>query len=218
MGKSHLLTKVFPTLLQQDYQVPFALVDLSHLLQSIPDILNQVCFQLDEERFTGFYKADQQWSNQPKVDVRGLTAAFSKVDIFAKDNAEGNHDRARILTIEFTRDLRKVNMPLVVLLFDSFDRASEKIQNWLTEMLLIPLSRLGYIRVVIAGRLLPEAHGSYRAFCQDFHLQPVRDVKAYFEYCQSTYPTLSERDVSVLAHAFDYIPGFVAETLPKFAL
>lgn len=216
MGKTHLLTKAFPTLAQQDYQAPLAIVDLDRRSQTIPDILSQICIQLDEQNFEGYYATDQAWSNRPKVDVRGLTATFSKVDIFAKDNAEGVHDRARILTIEFTKDLRKLRAPLVVLFFDSIDQASEEVQGWLTEMLLIPVSRLSHIRVVMAGRFLPEAHGSYRTLCRDYHLLPVKDVKAYLEYCQNINPTLSERDISVLAHAFDYTPGFVAEALRKF--
>jgi hypothetical protein len=218
MGKTHLLTKVFPILVQQDYQALSAIVDLNRPFQTIPDILSQICIQLDEQNFVGYYAADQAWSNRPKVDVRGLTATFSKVDIFAKDNDIGVHDRARILTIEFTRDIRKLRTPLVVLLFDSIDQASEEIQAWIMGTLLISISRFSHIRVVTAGRFLPETHGSYRALCRDYQLLPIKDVKAYLDYCESINPDLSERDISVLAQAFDYTPGFVAEALRKFIL
>lgn len=83
-------------------------------------------------------------------------------------------------------------------------------------MLLIPLSRLGHLRVVLAGRSLPQAHGSYRVLCQDYQLQPVKDMEAYVEYCKNSNLTLTEQSISVLAQAFDYIPGLFAEVLPKF--
>lgn len=217
MGKSHLLTKVFPTLVKQDYQASWAMVDLSRPFQTIPDILSQICVQLDEQCFEAYYAADQAWSNRPKVDVKGLTATFSRVDILAKDHTDDIHDRARILTISFMRDIHKLKAPLIVLFFDSIDQASEEIQGWLMETLLIPVSRLSHIRVVMAGRFLPEVHGSYRILCRDCSLLPVKDIKAYFEYCVNVNSTLSERDISILAHAFDYTPGFVAEALRKFA-
>jgi hypothetical protein len=218
MGKSHLLTKIFPHFAQQDYQARCAILDLGYHFLSVPDILNQACAQFDDQCCDDYYAADQAWINRPKVDVKGLTTTFSRVGIFAKDGVDEARDKARSLTNAFARDVSKCNDKALLLLFDSVERASEEIRNWLTEMLLVPLSRLGHVRMVLAGRSLPQPHGSYRVLCQDYQLLPVKDMQAYIEFCQNSNLTLPEQSIPILAQAFDYIPGLFAEVLSKFTL
>ena len=43
MGKSHLLTKIFPTLAVQNYQARYAILDLRNRVLTIPDILHFAC-------------------------------------------------------------------------------------------------------------------------------------------------------------------------------
>jgi hypothetical protein len=217
MGKTHLLTKVFPHLVQQDYQARYAILDLSNQIYQVPDILNQACFQLGDTCCDGYFAAAQAWSNRPKVDVRGLNTTFSRVGIFAKDGVDDANDKARNLTIAFAKDVGKLNDKLLVLLFDCVDeQAEEEMRTWLTGMLMVALFQFAHIRVVIAGRSLAEAHPSYKALSLRYQLLPVKEIAAYVEYCQDFGLTLPEQSVQTLAHAFDYIPGSIAEVLLKF--
>jgi hypothetical protein len=150
--------------------------------------------------------------------VRGFITAFSRIGISAKEGIDDAHARARHLTMPFVKDVGKLCDKSLVFLFDSIDQASEEMRMWLTEMLLISLARLDHVRVVIAGRSLPEAHGSYRSRCQSYQLLPVKEVEAYIAYCQQVNPKLSEQSIRDLVHAFDYVPGLFAEILLKFPL
>ena len=89
---------------------------------------------------------------------------------------------------------------------------------WLKDVLLVAISRLDHIRIVVAGRSLFEAHGSYRALsrCYPF-LCPVTDIEAYITYCQRIKAQIVEQSIDDLAFACDYAPGtFVDMVLPRF--
>src|SRR2546421_11147121 len=91
MGKSHLLTKVFPHLTQQEYQARWALLDLSYQFHTVPDILSQVCAQCNDVNFDSYNTADRDWSSRPKVNVRGFITAFSRIGIYAKEGIDDAH-------------------------------------------------------------------------------------------------------------------------------
>jgi hypothetical protein len=217
MGKSHLITKIFPALARDEYQADWAILDLRNRMQTVPDTLHIACSQLGTKHFANYYSAHQEWTNRPKVEVRNLFARFSRIDISAKESREDAHYRDRHLTTQFVGDLSKHSDTIMLLLFDSIDSAAESIQTWLTDMLLVQVSRLDHIRVVIAGRSLPETNGSYSSLCRNYQLQPVIEMEAYFTYCQNLKATLVEQSIRDLVHACDYIPGmFVEFVLPKF--
>ncbi len=216
MGKSHLLTRIFPYLAQQDYRARCAILDLRHQFHVVPDIFDQACSQMGEEHFNGYYAADRDWSSRPKVEVKDLHVKLARIDISAKDNVEDFRDKDRHLTIHFIKDVSKLNDVPLLLLFDGVDNTNEPLRIWLIEMLLVKLSRIDHVRVVMAGRYLPEAHSSYKIFCRDYQLLPVTEIEAYMSYCQNICPMLSEEAVKTLAKAFDYNPGLFVEVLPKF--
>jgi hypothetical protein len=217
LGKSHLLTKVFPMLAQQNSRARCVILDLqSHFISEVPDILHAICGMLGGNSCDSYYASHQAWTNRPKVDIDHLNAVFSSVTISVKEpTLHEIRQRDRDLTTQFVRDMSRLTD--VLLLFDSVDRATEYIQNWLMYSLLIQLSSLAHVRVVVAGRSLPEAHGSYLALCRSYRLVPVTDVVEYIAYCRSLQATLSEQSIRDFAKAFDYTPGvFVDFVLPHF--
>jgi hypothetical protein len=216
MGKSHLLTKVLPSLSRQEFQAGCSILDLRNSLHSVPDILHMACSQLGTSNFDGYYEAHQSWMNRPKVEVKGLLAKFSRIDISAKDNQEDTRSRDRQLTTKFVHDLTNIHSELL-LLFDSVSDASAQMQSWLLDTFLIQVAPLSHVRVIMAGRTLPEAHGSYAYLCQSYHLRPVTDVEEYITYCKRLESTLSEQSIRDFAHACDYTPGMFAElVVPRF--
>src|SRR5262249_17827025 len=154
MGKTHLLTLVLPALAKRDYQARWALLDLNYPLATVPDILSQACVQLGDHSFHEYYAAEQAWMNRLEGDVNGLAAHLS-----------------RILTLQFLKGLNQLTDCPLLLLFDSLEKASEEMQRWLMKTLLVSLSRLKHIRVVLAGRSLPEPDGSYHTLCLSHQLQ-----------------------------------------------
>lgn len=217
MGKSHLLTKIFPALVQQQYHARCAVLDLRNRMFTIPDILNMACNLLDVKNFDGFYAAHREWSNRLHVKAEKVYAIASSLKIIGGGGSDEAQARDRELTTQFVKDLVKINDRSLLLLFDSVNEATESMQMWLMDTFLVSVSQLPHVRVIIAGRTLPGANGTYTLLCKSHRLQAITEVEEYITYCQKLNATLGEQSIRDFAYACDYIPGmFVDLVYPKF--
>jgi hypothetical protein len=217
MGKSHLVTKVFPALARETYQAHCAVIDLRNQAQATTDLLHVICGLLGHNiPFPAYDAAYQEWLNRPRVEVRGLQAIFSSMRVSAGEEEAESRKWARHLTAQVAVDLREVSNAQVVLLFDALDGASESTRDWLMDMLLVRLAPLPHLRIVVAGRGVPEPPGSYAVFTRNYELQPVREIHEYISYCHQIGAALGEQSIRDLALVFDYVPGSFADVMPKF--
>lgn len=217
LGKSHLLTKVFPALAQQEYQTRHAIIDLRYPMHTIPDILSLTSSQLDGNQCTNYQKAYQAWANQPKVSIEHVFLFLSSLTLSTKQEHDDLRKSESYLTAEFIKDLEVSSDRPLLLLIDHVDNATEKVQAWLINTFLVQALLLKHIRVVIAGRLVPEPHGRHAASCLRYQLSPVTEEDAYIAYCHRLKVTLVEQSVRDIARLLDYRPGlFVDYVLPKF--
>ena len=216
MGKSHLLTRIFPTLAVRDHQAQYAILDLRNGMHRIPDILHYACASLGESHFDRYKAAYHEWTLKPKVNIQGMKAFASSVHIDAKDTVEDRQARDLELTNQFVQDLSCLNNTLVLFLVDSFNNAKEAIQVWLLNKLVALISQYAHVRVIIVGRTLPEAPGSYASRCQTVRLTAIKDIEEYVNFCKKINATLVEQSIRDLAHATDYTPGLFAEYAYKF--
>jgi hypothetical protein len=204
MGKSHLLTKVFPILARQDYQARYVVLDLRNRVHTIPDILQIASSQLGSRICDNYFAAYETWITRP---------------ISTGESIEDIHSRNRHLTDCFLKDLGKLDDKPLLLLFDSVNSAKKSTQTWLMDILLTQLASLSHVRVVIAGRSLPEVHGSYRVICRTYRLLPITDEQAYINYCRNLNARLVEQSIRDFAYACDYTPGIFADLiLTRFVL
>jgi hypothetical protein len=151
------------------------------------------------------------------VEVAGLRATLANVQIKQRDEAGEERRITRHLVDQFVADLRRSTDAPVVLFFDTVNDASATVCDWLMDTLLVQLSPLLHVRVVVAGRSMPEASGSYAALCCSYQLTPVEEDEAYITYCQQVGAVLVEQSIRDFARVFEYKPGlFVDYVLPKF--
>ncbi len=219
MGKSHLLTKVFPSLNQQEYQARYAILDLRNEIDTIPDLLHLACSQLDPQGFDSYHSAHDQWTARSGINLQHITSIFLHLIIHNWENTQATRARNYHLTAQFVKDLSQQSNAPLLLLFDSVESATEGKQCWLMHSLLPQLTPLEHIRVVVAGRSLPAIHGSYAARCQIYRLGPVIDDSAYIIYCQKLSATLGEQSIRDIARLCDYTPGLFADlVVPRFIL
>src|SRR5262245_6932937 len=78
MGKTHLLTKVFPALAQQ-HSTRCAVLDLRNKQQTIIIHLHNACEQLGRDHFPTFDQAYTSWINRPQIQFSGLRAMLSVI-------------------------------------------------------------------------------------------------------------------------------------------
>jgi hypothetical protein len=220
MGKSHLMTKVFPTLAQNVYNARYAPIDLRNRMYDVLDILQSACSWMGQEKCKGYSTAYQAWiersRDRSKVEMKGIRAIFSVFRISVNDNRNDIYYRNLELTSTFVSDIGKLADKPLLLLFDSVNNADESIQAWLMDTLLVHVSPFAHVRVFVAGRTLPEAHGSYAAICQTCQLRPVTEMEEYIQFCQKHDTKLVEQSIRDFAEACDYIPGAFTDLVVKF--
>jgi hypothetical protein len=219
MGKSHLMTKIFPELCQQ-HQAYCAVIDLRNTSQTIMDFLDAAKSKLTIHGvdFPNYSRTYERWIYKPKVNVEGIKALFSEITIDAKaaNSTEDNWHISKLLTTDFVTDLRQITSTKCLFLFDSVNNADSNTQTWLMNNLLDKLAPLNHIRVIVAGRSLPEVYGGYAANCSSYELTKVQDEQEYIKYCQKIGANLVEQSIHDFALAFDYNPGMFAGYAWKF--
>ena len=217
MGKTHLLTKVFPVLAQQKYQARCVLFDLSNRIYSVSDILNMTSEQLGSNQCRNYSKASQELASYNKSDLTHILTEFSCFNTALNSNEETRKREDR-LTTQLVLDFSKLNDKPLLLLFDSVDNAAEQIQIWLQKTFLMKVSLLAHVRTVVAGRTLLEAPSDYIDLLHIHQLYPVQEEEEYIAYCQGLPTTLQEQSIRSIARECDYTPGlFVGYLFTKLA-
>jgi hypothetical protein len=212
MGKSHLIARVFPSLARETYQRRCAVLDLRNPAQTIPDFLHAACTLLgDPSEFPAYYTAHREWLNRPQVEVKGLRAVLASVAVRAGDEGDESRKWVRHLTAEFATDLGRLADAPLVLLFDALDAANESTRDWLINTLLVQLVPLAHVRVVVAGRWVPEPLVSYAAACDSYELPPVEAEEEYIVYCHQVGAHLPEQSIRDIAFLCEYKPGFFVD-------
>src|SRR6266567_3636965 len=133
MGKSHLLTKIFPALAQKQYQSMVVTLDLRNRLYGVPDILQMACTLIGTKDCPSYNKAYQEWMNwsmnRSKVELRGISALFSFFHISIQNNVHDDYDREHDLTSKLVDDVGRLSDNAFLLLVDSVNNADETIQS-----------------------------------------------------------------------------------------
>jgi hypothetical protein len=211
MGKTHLLTKVFRILAEQ-YAVRCAVLDLRNPQQDILSHLHNARSQIGYSHFSAFDQAYADRIKPQQIQMKTIRAIFTIITIIARSpNRDTDTDQLLYLTRCFVDDLRRLKDQMVVLIFDQVDDATPATQMWLMNTLLVQLQELDHVRVVVGGRTVPDASGSYAMSCQSHELMPVREERAYIDYCREVGARLEEQSIRDFAEAFCYVPGAFAE-------
>lgn len=220
IGKTHLLTKIFPKHSEETYgsrYIIFDFCDHDPLSYTIHDLMHQACRKFGSHICNSYSTAYQDWiKRRQKRSIPELLTKFSRFNIFDKSDSNINDEWDRYLTTQFVNDLATLNDKPLLLLFNNLDSTSKPIQTWLMD-LLEALSSLAHVRVVMAGRTLPEAKSNYASICRDYQLMPVKEIISYIRYCKVNHVALPKRSIIDLARAAHYVPGnFVSLVIPTF--
>ena len=216
-GKSHFMTKVFPAM-AHDAGLPCVVITLRYQAQNAADILHAICSYLGGlEAFPAYHAAYEQAQNRARAQMSGVQAWFSRISQTVESGAEDPRKMGRDLVPPFVADLRQ-RTGLTLLLFDAVNDATDMMRTWLTDTLVGQVSALGHLRIVVAGRSVPEPCGSYTAVCQSYVLPPVEEEEAYIAFCRRTDIDLREQSIRDFARACKYRPGAFADlVVPNFS-
>ena len=224
MGKSHLLSKVFPILASQQYQARCVTIDLKRQPLTILDILHTACEDLGEKLCPAYQNASKERMKHTKADVvieRALTLGSKiNVSVTSQDTVNDFQLWCLHLTKQFVNDVGQLcnSKRPIVFLIDNVNCATDTVQVWLMDTLLKQLAKLTDVRIVIAGQSLPEANAAYIASCKYHQLFSITELGAYVVYCSNIKINLLEETIQVIAVLSDYSPGYFIENLLRIRL
>ncbi|MEM7131874.1 MAG: effector-associated domain EAD1-containing protein [Chloroflexota bacterium] len=207
MGKSHLLTKIFPKIAEHR-GLRSIVIDLREL--SAIDILQNACGQIDPTGFSTFDATYREWLAQPNSEPENLSTLLG----------QRSDEKSRAVIAQFTRsfvsDLKDLVQHPILLVFDQVERGSDDVQSWLCNQLLAQLQSIPQVHAITGGRALPPSSGAYASICCEYTLTQVEEVDAYVQYCRQIEADIQEEFIPQLAKALFYNPGAFAESMTQF--
>lgn len=213
MGKSALMEQFY----SESAAYPRALVDLRPQAFNSLEVLGELASGLETTIADLSHAAQHRVSVFPEyTQDRGRLAQAGHADIqdarlsdgtqTAKSGMPRAEQAARqIITDAFFHDLDAIIQIYgkVVLIIDTFERASIDVKQWVTGLFLNRIrGRLGVI-VVLAGRTVPQPSG----FATTWQLRPL-DLSYVQEYVSRAELSLSEEEVKVVVRVlYDVTDG-----------
>lgn len=129
--------------------------------------------------------AQMQEAPSVKVDSNWLAGINNRINValHAESPADREHRRA-LLTNAFFDDLQAFDRP-VVMVFDTFEKASTEVQRWLGGPVLARAAFINNVRVVIAGQEAPAPNIEWGHCCREHELYGVRDARHWLPVVQA---------------------------------
>jgi hypothetical protein len=214
MGKTHVITRVFPTAVVRE-NARQATVDLRSAVLTVEDVLTIVAERLTREptAWQRFHQAQSKSMAPVSVNILHSKLRDTSLDITnASENTPAQWDR--YVTGQFIEDLALLHDRTAVLCFDNIDAATELLGQWFKDVFLTRLSALPHVRVVVTCSGTPCFPSTY-ADCVRVHpLLPIQDRAHFITYGRAACLNYSDGEIEVAITIARNIPGTFAEFLP----
>jgi DNA-binding winged helix-turn-helix (wHTH) protein len=184
IGKTTLLRHCLELLPETFYLVEFqvrnAIVDEAEILSRVVSCLGWRAFPR--------YKAQIEALHGHKIELKNLSIAGNNDQLSAIIRSEvpvQPYERKGRLLDAWFDDLANFSSPILIV-FDTYEHASTEIQNWIEGPFLYRIARIRSVRVMIAGRVVPEAKTiEWGRWCSAYHLKGILDAKHWLPVVRS---------------------------------
>ena len=124
-----------------------------------------------------------------------------------------NFGKANGTIFNFRSDLRTISVPLI-LLFDTYEKASIEAQQFVEGLLLADLKSLPAVRIVIAGQNIPD-HTKFiwRTEAKSFRLGPITNPSHWCAYAERHFRDFKPETIEALTIVAVGIPGVLRPML-----
>ena len=119
---------------------------------------------------------------------------------------------------QLIRDLKELRIPLL-LIFDTYEQASEEIKRWLENQLLQRLKQAPAVIVIIAGQKIPEhTKYSWSETAKKYELPPIDQVEDWLEFTQKKWnnSNITKQHIEALTLATQGNPAELSSLLETF--
>jgi hypothetical protein len=163
-----------------------ARVDFKQSSYSTGDILREMSNQYGPQGFSMFYEVCCDALRDLGQDVKQAALLWTSMDLkLAKLSSEDRQKYQKLITESFIADLETIgdkDQP-IVLLFDTFEKASDSTKAWVTDQLISTIRHYPRLVLVITGRETPRITTDDLSWCLQHKLQPLSEQHSR-EYIQ----------------------------------
>ena len=173
MGKTSLIDQFW--IMSQE--LPRARVNFKEMSLSFGKILSELKFQLGEDSFKIFNKQCVQFAQTFGQNTEHPLLILSQIDAtLEKLPQDSRVNQRQMITDAFFLDLSsvyKIHQKPVVLLFDSYEKASHDVKEWITKQFIISVRRFPWLICVFAGQQSPRINIYSNTWCLQHKLEPL---------------------------------------------
>jgi RNA polymerase sigma factor (sigma-70 family) len=190
-GKTTLLQRCLDSLPEAfplvEFQVRNTAVDVAEILSRTVSCLGWADFPR--------YKAkieEMQGGNKIEIENVSLVGQHNQL------NAIIRSDNPRQLLDTWFDDLANLGRMLLIV-FDTYEHASAEVQNWIEGPFLFRVARMSTVRVLIAGRMVPDTQTiDWRRCCNAHHLKGIPEAEHWLPVVQSLNRRIPKPEITWL--------------------
>ena len=183
-------------------------IDFKKSSSSIGDVLRDLVEQFGSQFFSIFEEVCFSVLHELGKNVRQANLIYSTLDVsLAQLSPEDRSSHLKLITDAFFTNLETIRDPNqpVVMLFDTFEKASDSTKQWIAEIFVDLIRRYPRLVCVIAGREVPRVSTDSRDWCLQHKLQPLSDAHSR-EYILKVTVTQNEELVTYITKLSKGIP------------
>jgi hypothetical protein len=210
-GKSELIDR-FTQIGKNQLDLTVIILDLADSTAGIAYMISRLQSKLKPARFPNYDKAVRQFLVTPNVEMSEIEIEGNENTLQILLNVDDQQMRLDKLEQAFFQDLAAIKTP-VLLLIDTFEKAPEELQKWISGHFLGEVAEsLERFRVVVAGQKVPQLRADWRSYHHNCELASIKEIDVWYDYVQSQKLQLSKEFVSGIVYALKGQPRDIALT------
>ncbi|WP_414623816.1 hypothetical protein [Calothrix sp. CCY 0018] len=186
--------------------------------RGIPYIFSCVRSRLGQERFSKLNAAQQRYLSSG-VEVSGTTMIGKDNQLsVVLSNVDKSTRNFRLTELHetFFQDLRTISQKLVFL-FDSYEKATSELANWLGGKFLADVVDTHKLIVVIAGQQIPKPTIEWMDLHHCCCLEGISDREAWYKYSKDSKLPFNRDEVGMAMQILKGQPADIVKTLEALA-
>jgi hypothetical protein len=211
-GKSELIDR-FTQIGKNQADLTVIILDLADSTAGIAYLISRLQRKLKPARFPNYDRSVRQFLVTPNIEMSDIEIEGNENTLQILLNVDEQQIRLNQLEQAFFGDLAAIKMP-VLLLIDTFEKAPDELQNWISGQFLGEVAEnLEGFRVVVAGQEVPQSRADWRTHHHCCELGSIQEVDVWYDYVQARKIQLTRDFVSGIVCAFRGQPRNIAEML-----
>ena len=167
-GKTTLLNSCLE---QIPTSIPHVEIQLRNSMVGMAEVFYRTSHVLTWDRLLNFTERLATLEGMPKVQIdhNWLMGINNRIRVVLGGENLADRDQRRTALTDAWFDDAAMLQGLILMVFDTYEQAATEVQDWISGPFLARVAQTDSVRVVVAGRTVPEKNNIEWGHCCDFH-------------------------------------------------